>query len=204
MATPLTTIRNGLSALLSTLRSGPGGPGETSPTDSEPTKDEPRADGGHGRVHAERDGDVVVFVVGMRINAFWKVHRWLPVALAAPRMVRELRREEGSDLLGSWSFVSPPRTVGFVQYWESFEALESYAHDSDALHRPAWTEYYRKRDDGAVGIWHETYRSDEFESVYNHTPPRGLGAASGSDLVPATGESGTAAGRIAIERSNDD
>jgi len=33
---------------------------------------------GHG---ADRDEDVVVFLIGMRINAFWKVHRWLPVFL---------------------------------------------------------------------------------------------------------------------------
>jgi len=163
-----------------------------------------RADGGPGRVHAERDGDVVVFVLGMRINSFWKVHRWLPVALVAPRMVRELRRDDESGLLGSWTFVSPPRTLGFVQYWESFEALESYAHDGDALHRPAWTDYYREHDDGSVGIWHETYRSEEYESVYNHTPPRGLGAAAGSEIVPATGERETAAGRIAVGRAGDD
>jgi len=192
MPAPLATVRDGLSALRSWFPGGPDGPGEG----------EKRADGGSGRVHADRDDDVVVFVVGMRINAFRKLHRWLPVALVAPRMVRELRSDDESGLLGSWSFVSPPRTVGFVQYWESFEALEAYAHDSDALHRPAWTEYYRERDDGSVGIWHETYRSDEYESVYNHTPPRGLGAAAGSDLAPATGERDTAAGRIGVDDTN--
>ena len=155
----------------------------------------------HERLHAEREGDVVVFLVGMRINRFRAVHRWLPVFLSAPRMVRE-QESDPVGLLESRSMVVSPREFQFVQYWESFEALEAYAHDSDALHRPAWTEYYRERDDGSVGIWHETYRSDEYESVYNHTPPRGLGAAAGSDLAPATGERDTAAGRIGVDDTN--
>ena len=151
-----------------------------------------------GRVHAERDDDVVVFLIGMRINAYWKLHRWLPVFLVAPRMVRELRQDDDAGLLGSWGFASPPRTVGFVQYWDSFESLEDYARDSDRLHLDAWDDYTDQADEGAVGIWHETYRvsADEYETVYNNTPPRGLGAAAESDLVAATGQHRFAAGRL--------
>ncbi len=151
-----------------------------------------------GRVHAEREDDVVVFLIGMRINAFWKLHRWLPVFLAAPRMVRELQGDPDSGLLGSWGFVSPLRTVGFVQYWDSFESLEAYARDSDRLHLDAWSDYNDQADEGAVGIWHETYRisADEYETVYNNNPPRGLGATSGTELVPATGQRDSAAGRL--------
>jgi hypothetical protein len=151
-----------------------------------------------GRVHARREEDVVVFVVGMRINALWKIHRWLPVFLAAPRMVRELRRDADSGLLGGWGFASPLRTVGFVQYWESFDALKAYARDSDHLHLEAWREYNEQASEGAVGIWHETYRvsADDYETVYYETPPRGLGAAAGSELVDATGRRATAAGRL--------
>lgn len=148
-----------------------------------------------GRVHAERDDDVVVFLIGMHINSFWKLHRWLPVFLVAPRMVRELRADEESGLLGSWSFLSPPRGIGFVQYWEDFESLWEYARDHDRLHLDAWGAY-NGTDDEAVGIWHETYRVAEYETVYNNTPPRGLGAAAGSALVPATGRRESAAGRI--------
>jgi hypothetical protein len=156
----------------------------------------PTADDRRGRVHADRDDEVVVFLIGMRINAFWKLHRWLPVFLIAPRMVRELRRGEGTGLLGSWTFLSPPRGIGFVQYWDSFEDLRAYARDSDHLHLDAWAEYNENASDGAVGIWHETYRIDSHETVYNHTPARGLGAAAGSDLVPASGREASAAGRI--------
>jgi hypothetical protein len=153
-----------------------------------------------GRVHAEREGDVVVFLIGMRVNAAWKLHRWLPVFLVAPRMVRELRREPDSGLLGSWGFLSPPRTVGFVQYWDSFESLRAYARDSDHLHLEAWGEYNeREAEAGDVGIWHETYRvpAGEHESVYNNVGPRGLGAAEGSEVVPAAGRTSSAAGRLA-------
>jgi hypothetical protein len=148
-----------------------------------------------GRVHAHREDEVVVFVVGMRINALWKLHRWLPVFLVAPRMVRELRADADSGLLGSWGFLSPPRTLGFVQYWDSFDALESYARDSDHLHLGAWGAY-NERDDGSVGIWHETYRVAAHETVYNNVHPRGLGAARGSRLVAATGERESARGRL--------
>ena len=152
-----------------------------------------------GRVHAEREDDVVVFLIGMRVNAAWKLHRWLPVFLVAPRMVRELRREPDSGLLGSWGFLSPPRTVGFVQYWDSFESLREYARDSNHLHLEAWGEYNeREAETGDVGIWHETYRvpASEHESVYNNVAPRGLGAAEGSEVVPAAGRTSSAAGRL--------
>jgi len=148
-----------------------------------------------GRVTAERDDEIVVFLIGMRINALWKVHRWIPILLVAPRMVRELRQEDGSRLLGSWTFLSPPRTIGFVQYWDSFESLRDYARDSDHLHLDAWAEY-NEESDGSVGIWHETYRTDEYETVYNNRGPRGLGVADGSELVPAAGKHRSAAARI--------
>jgi hypothetical protein len=151
-----------------------------------------------GRVHAEREDGFVVFLIGMRINALWKVHRWLPVFLVAPRMVRELQADDDSGLLGSWTFLSPPRGVGFVQYWADFESLRAYARDSDRLHLDAWGEYNQQAAGGAVGIWHETYRvdADTYETVYNNGPPRGLGAAAGTDLVAATGRRQSAAGRL--------
>ncbi len=153
------------------------------------------------KVTAEREEDFVVFHIGMRINAFWKVHRWLPILLLAPRMVRELMDDGSSGLLGSRTVLGPGmRNIGFVQYWESFEALRAYARDSDRLHFPAWQDYYANdtKNDAALGIWHETYRvnADEYETVYNNMPPSGLGACVGTDLVPATATRKSAAGRI--------
>lgn len=156
------------------------------------------------RVTAERDGEFVVFLIGMRINAFWKLHRWLPLLLVAPRMVRELVTDSESGLLGSRTVLGPGiRNIGFVQYWDSFESLREYARDPDQSHYPAWQEYYRDgtKEDAAVGIWHETYvvSDGEYETVYNNMPPHGLAACDDTDVVPATGTQQTAAGRVTSE-----
>ncbi len=45
----------------------------------------------NGRFAAEIDGDFVVFLIGMRINNLWAVHKWLPAARAMPRMLAELK-----------------------------------------------------------------------------------------------------------------
>ena len=152
------------------------------------------------RVTAERDEGFVVFHIGMRINALWKVHRWLPILLFGPRMVRELRADPDSGLLGSRTVVGPGiRHIGFVQYWESFDALREYARDSDRLHLEGWREYSRETNEtGAVGIWHETYRvaAGEYETVYDNMPPHGLAASDGAAIVPATGRRQAAAGRL--------
>ena len=47
------------------------------------------------------DGSFVVFLIGMRINAWWKPWRWLPVALAMPRMLRELTARPELGFLGA-------------------------------------------------------------------------------------------------------
>jgi hypothetical protein len=153
------------------------------------------------KVAAERDEEFVVFHIGMRINAFWKLHRWLPVLLVAPRMLRELLTDSESGLLGSRTVLGPGiRNIGFVQYWDSFESLREYARDGDQSHYPAWQEYYRNgtKDDAAVGIWHETYlvTDGEYETVYNNMPAHGLAACDDTDIVPATGHRKTATGRI--------
>jgi hypothetical protein len=44
------------------------------------------------RLTATLEGDFVVFLIGMRINNSLKVHKWLPVATAMPRMIKELYR----------------------------------------------------------------------------------------------------------------
>ena len=44
------------------------------------------------RMAAEIEGDFVVFLIGMRINKPWKLHRWLPVFMAMPKMLKELEQ----------------------------------------------------------------------------------------------------------------
>src|SRR4051812_36359486 len=106
------------------------------------------------RMTAVRDDGVVVFLIGMRINRWWKIHRWLPVALAMPRMMRELAARPDAGPLGS---ISMGTTM--VQYWESAEKLLAYANDRTGVHFPAWAEFYRRvGKNGDVGIWHETFK----------------------------------------------
>ncbi len=129
-----------------------------------------------GRYTATIEGDFVVFLIGMRVNRPWKVHRWLPVFVAMPMMLRELEKAPDSGLLGAtqgWLTTGPV----VVQYWRSFEQLERYARDPDAGHLPAWRRFNRLvRASGDVGIWHETYRvrAGEYETIYGNVPRTGL------------------------------
>ena len=91
------------------------------------------------RVTAKIDGDFVVFLIGMRINKPWKIHKWLPVFLAMPAMIRELEGRPDSGFLGH---VSSLKVI--VQYWRSFEALEAYARDPNQQHWPAWVKFNKR------------------------------------------------------------
>jgi hypothetical protein len=155
------------------------------------------------RVTASIDGDFVVFLIGIRINAFWRLHDWLPVFLAMPRMLKELSTQEESGLLGyrtRWG----GRNFELIQYWRSFEKLHAYARDPDAEHLPAWADFNRQiGESGSVGIWHETYlvEAGQYEAVYRNMPSYGLAAA--STVVPATGHRETAAGRLGKSEGED-
>ena len=149
------------------------------------------------RMAAQIEGDFVVFLIGMRINKPWKLHKWLPVFFAMPRMLKELERRPESGFLGA---VFGPKVI--VQYWRSFEHLETYARSRDGLHWPVWVAFNKRMANSRadVGIWHETYlvRANEYEAIYSGMPPFGLGKV--GTLVPATGHRDTARGRVARER----
>ena len=82
------------------------------------------------RMTAEIDGDFCVFLIGMRINRWWKVHKWMPVAFAMPRMIRELRGQPELGFLGAEQWFGNPTVM--LQYWASFEALEKEAPNATA------------------------------------------------------------------------
>ena len=152
------------------------------------------------RLTAEIEGDFVVFLIGMRVNRLWKVHKWLPVFMAMPKMLIELSKQPEAGLLGYRQHLANPRSPMLVQYWRSQEHLEAYARQKDSSHFPAWVKFNKEiASNGDVGIWHETFkvRAGEYETVYNNMPPFGLGKV--VKLVPATGYRATAAGRIAKE-----
>lgn len=147
------------------------------------------------RMCAEVDGEAVVFLIGMRFNKPWKIHKWFPVFLAMPKMLRELEQNPDLGLLGYHLWVG--RTVLVLQYWRSVEQLNAYAKNRDRAHLPAWAAFNRAvGKSGDVGIWHETYRIREgnYETVYANMPPFGLGKATKS--VRASGRRESAAGRM--------
>ena len=130
------------------------------------------------RMTARIDGDFVVFLIGMRINKPWKVHKWLPTLKAMPAMLKELAAAgPETGLLGYTSL----GLMSFVQYWRSFDQLEAYARARDKEHWPAWVAFNRRMKDsrGDVGIWHETYlvRAGEYENIYSGMPLMGLARA---------------------------
>ena len=132
----------------------------------------------HHRMTASIDEDFVVFLIGMRINNFWKLHDWLSVARAMPRMISELYDKPELGMISHESWFG--RTTIMVQYWKSFELLEAYAKSSSSNHLPAWRDFNKRvAASGSVGIWHETYqcRKTEFKCIYNNMPKFGLAKA---------------------------
>jgi hypothetical protein len=147
------------------------------------------------RMTARMDKDFVIFLIGMRINKFWKIHQWLPVAMAMPKMIIELSKNKESGFLGYQQWFG--KTTIMVQYWESFEKLEAYSRNRDAQHFPAWVNFNKKiKNSGDVGIWHETYqiKAHQYENVYHNMPPFGLGKV--GDLIPAKGNYHSAKDRM--------
>lgn len=129
-----------------------------------------------GRYMARLDGEFAVFLIGARINQPWAIHRWLPVALAMPRMIRELEANPELGFLGCESYGA--RTSLMVQYWRSADHLMQYARAKDSAHLPAWRAFNQKaRASGAIAVRHETYivRPGAYENVYVNMPPFGLG-----------------------------
>jgi len=149
-----------------------------------------------GRFTAQIDGPFVVFIIGMRVNRFWAIHKWLPVVRAMGPMIRELLARRELGLLHAQTFLYW-RGVALVQYWRSFEALEAFSRDPRATHLEAWKRFNRAVGaNGSVGIWHETYlvQANQYESVYGNMPAFGLARA--GEHRPAVGAKETASRRL--------
>ena len=152
-----------------------------------------------GRYTADvgRLGDeVVVFIIGMRINKPLKLGQWLPVFKAMGPMLKHLAERPEKGLLAYRASLLP---LFFVQYWRSFEDLERFARNADDPHLEPWRRFNRKiGNSGDVGIWHETYRvkTADIESIYGNMPAQGLGVAAG--MVPVRRGKDSAAARIGV------
>jgi len=147
------------------------------------------------RITATSEKDFVVFLIGMRINNWFAIHRWLPVFLAMGKMLPELyKRPE----LGFKSYeMGFGRTMILVQYWESTQKLIDYAKAKDSEHLPAWKAFNKMAmNSSAVGIWHETYVIDKSktENIYVNMPPFGFGKV--GSIQPAQGNRNSASQRL--------
>lgn len=157
-----------------------------------------------GRFAAEAGADgKVLFLIGMRINRLWQVWRWFPVFTAMPRMLAELAKNPELGMVGRPRTLLSGRVILVWQYWESFEKLGAYAKDADRAHLPAWRAFNKRvRDNGSVGIFHETFLLSDAnaESFYGNMPTFGLAAVTGA--VPAGRRGQTARERLTGDASD--
>jgi hypothetical protein len=147
------------------------------------------------RLTAHMEGDFVVFLLGLRLNQPWQVHRWWPMYALLHPMLRQLKdRPETGFLHGEIWY---GRTILSVQYWRSWEALQAFAHDKQSLHVPAWKEFNRQIGlRGEMGIFHETYlvKAGNYENIYHNMPRFGLGVP--GTLSDTRGRYATAKARL--------
>jgi hypothetical protein len=148
-----------------------------------------------GRWTAEIEGDFVVFLIGARLS--WR-H---PIAsirdLGGRRgmayMLRYLTEHPEKGLL---AYESGVKTI--VQYWRSFEHLETFAKDRDDPHLAPWRSFWKRVGrSGRTGIWHETFlvRAGEYEAIYGNM--RTYGLAKAGTAVPVA-EASSARGRLGV------
>jgi hypothetical protein len=154
----------------------------------------------YGRHSADVSGPCVLFLIGMRINRLRDFKGWIPVAKAMRPMIEEVARDPDTGFISARTWVGW-RNIMVQQYWRSTDDLIRYASAPDRLHRPAWTDFFRRvgiADGASVGIWHETVvvEPGKVETVYGNMPLFGLGEAVG--IVPATGKRESAAKRLAV------
>jgi hypothetical protein len=155
-----------------------------------------------GRYTADTQGDFVVFLIGMRFNRLLKIHKWLPVASAMPKMLRAIDDHPELGCLGYQQWIG--RTTMMVQYWKDFDSLDRFARDRDLPHLEPWRKFNRAiRNSGDVGIWHETYkvRAGEYEAIYGNMPLFGLAAATAH--IPVAARAVTAAVRIGAKADDE-
>lgn len=130
------------------------------------------------RITSSNEDNIVVFLIGMRINKFWKFKQWGLFMRAMPKMLKELYQNPELGFLSHEMWFG--RSTILVQYWRSIEQLNAYAKNRNAEHLPAWQAFNKKiASNGNVGIWHESYivKSGNYETIYNNMPLFGLAKA---------------------------
>lgn len=150
-----------------------------------------------GRHTTENTEEIVVFIIGMRVNKRLAIHKWLPVFNAMPGMIKELyTNKEKLGFLSMESYFGL-RTTTMIQYWRSIEDLLAYAKNE--RHLAAWANFNKKvGHNDAVGIYHETYQLNRgnYEAIYVNMPHYGLGSA--LNPIPVTAGRNSAQKRLKV------
>lgn len=150
-----------------------------------------------GRYSAQMEESFVVFVIGMRINRLFALHKWIPVVKAMGPMIKELYQNPEHGFISTeifWNW----RGITLLQYWKSYEQLEKYARGG--THLKAWIKFNKSvGTDGTVGIYHETYmiQPGQYECIYGNMPKFGLAKA--GRHIPAVGRMETSKRRLGGE-----
>ncbi|AXI10982.1 DUF4188 domain-containing protein [Oceanobacillus sp. 143] len=149
----------------------------------------------NGRYTVDNSEDIIIFIIGMRVNKRIAIHKWLPVFNAMPGMIKELyMNKEELGFLSMESYFGF-RTTAMIQYWRSIEDLLAYAKSEK--HLKAWKNFNQKtRNNDAVGIYHETFQVSKghYESISVNMPHYGLGKA--LNHIPITIERNSASKRL--------
>lgn len=157
----------------------------------------------NGRYTAYTDEPFVVFLIGMRINKFWRFNKWVSVASAMGPMLQSLFTNPEKGFLHAeffWNFSGPC----LIQYWRSFEDLENFARNPSDPHLGPWKKFNQAiGSTSIVGIWHETYtvNPDQYETMYGNMPKFGLAAA--TEHVQIAGRRETARLRLGSKNTNE-
>jgi hypothetical protein len=131
---------------------------------------------------ADIEGDIVVYINGMRLNKLRALPKWLLAGRKLAKMFDRLEADPESGFLGYQPAFMGIRSGAAIQYWRSLEDLTQFARDPNDLHAPAWKWYNDEVDTGGgVGFWAELYvvNASHYETFYRNMPPIGLGAISG-------------------------
>jgi hypothetical protein len=132
-----------------------------------------------GRWTVDIDGDFVVFIIGAKVRNPVRAMRALPLLGEMNKMLADLAADPSKGLLAYQRHGGPFGVI--VQYWRSFEALETFARSTDDRHARVWRAWFAKAQhkNPSVGIWHETYKvhAHEYEAIYQNMAPIGLAKA---------------------------
>ncbi len=147
------------------------------------------------------EGDIVLFLIGMRIHRPWRVNIVGRAFTAMPKLIAELEEAQaaaaagaGPDLgyLGGRLILDGLHPT-VIQFWRTTEDLYGYAASDDTGHRAVWRDFYRyaKADPRAMTLWHETYAipAGAHESIYLGPEQKfGLAGLAGAIPVGRRGE----------------